>query len=725
MKKKTGSFLGYLLGTLGKPFFYLLLLIAGFFDFIFGSLSQASQKIQKINLAPIRLFKPKKIKTSFKLIFFLLGNLVSLVIILYFSFLVFKDLPSPTKLLNRQQSLSTKIYDRNGALLYKIYRGKNRTPILLKNLPDFVIQATIAIEDKDFYHHNGLSLRGIIRAIYQNLIFGKKTGGSTITQQLVKNALLSSEKTWRRKIKEAVLALLVEKKYSKDQILEMYFNEVGYGGSTYGIEEASQTYFGKSASELNLAEASLLAGLPASPTQFSPFGHIPKLAKEQQLTVLNRMQEDGYLTEIQKEEAYQQKLNFAPQETEIFAPHFVMYVKELLVQKYGEKMVEEGGLEVQTSLDLNIQESAQKIVNEEIKKLGNLHITNGAALVTNPKTGEILAMVGSKDYFAKDIDGNVNVTTSLRQPGSSIKPVNYSIALENGFTPATLIDDSPIVYKVPGQPPYSPINYDRRFHGEVPLRITLGSSYNVPAVKVLAAFGVKKMIVRGTEMGITSWTDPSRYGLSLTLGGGEVKMTDMAVTYGVLANLGIRVNLNPILEVKNSTGKILEKNPQGKETPVLNPGTAFLLTNILADNNARTPAFGPNSQLFIPDRPVAVKTGTTQNMRDNWTIGYTPSRLTAVWVGNNDNTPMSYVASGVTGASPIWRKIMDSLLNKKPKEEFPRPEEIIEVEICQASGTLPCQGCPSIKKEFFIKGTEPKFACNPNRFLNPEPTPNR
>jgi len=241
----------------------------------------------------------------------------------------------------------------------------------------------------------------------------------------------------------------------------------------------------------------------------------------------------------------------------------------------------------------------------------------------------------------------------------------------------------------------------------------------------LAMNGLTDFVASASAMGIATFKDPQNYGLSLTLGGGEVKMTDMAVTYGVLANLGIRVNLNPILEVKNSTGKILEKNPQGKETPVLNPGTAFLLTNILADNNARTPAFGPNSQLFIPDRPVAVKTGTTQNMRDNWTIGYTPSRLTAVWVGNNDNTPMSYVASGVTGASPIWRKIMDSLLNKKPKEEFPRPEEIIEVEICQASGTLPCQGCPSIKKEFFIKGTEPKFACNPNRFLNPEPTPNR
>ena len=773
--------MGYLLETLGKPFFYLLLLIAGFIDLILNYLAKApkitkknlvvkkiktlsfvsKRKISlpklkfslpklklsfpkitfpKINLALIRLFKSKKkiiyeakrakalkpkIKVPFKLLFFLLGNLVSLILIAYFSFLIFKDLPSPTKLLNRQQSLSTKIYDRNGTLLYKIYRGKNRTPISLKALPAFVIQATIAIEDKDFYHHNGLSLRGIIRAVYQNIILGEKTGGSTITQQLVKNALLSPEKTWRRKIKEAVLALLVEKKYSKDQILEMYFNEVGYGGSTYGIEEASQTYFSKSASELNLAEASLLAGLPASPTRFSPFGHNPETAKGRQEIVLRRMVEDGYISEEEMQKALSQKISFASQETEIFAPHFVMFVKDLLVEKYGENMVEEGGLEVKTSLDLGIQETAQKIVNEEIKKLGNLHITNGAALVTNPKTGEILAMIGSKNYFTKDIDGNVNVTTSLRQPGSSIKPINYSIALENGFTPATLIDDSPITYKVPGQPPYSPENYDRRFHGEVPLRIALGSSYNVPAVKVLAAFGVKKMIARGTEMGITSWTDPSRYGLSLTLGGGEIKMTDIAVVYGVLANSGIRVNLNPILEVKDGSGKILEKNSQGEETPVLNPGTAFLLTNILSDNNARTPAFGPNSQLFIPARPVAVKTGTTQNMRDNWTIGYTPSRLTAVWVGNNDNTPMSYVASGVTGASPIWRKIMDNILQNQTIEEFPRPEEITEVEICQTTGTLPCQGCPSVKKEYFIRGTEPKGACDPNRFLNPQPTPSR
>ena len=651
---------------------------------------------------------------------------IAVILFVVFYLLILKDLPSPTKLSSPNSfPLSTKIYDRNGKLLYDIFVEKNRTPIKLSELPVYVKNATLASEDKDFYKHGGFAIRGIVRAAI-NIVFRQKLqGGSTITQQLAKNALLSQERTIRRKIREAILTIAIETLYSKDKILEMYLNQIPYGGTAYGIGTASQTYFGKTADKLTLAEAALLAGLPASPTRYSPFGAHPELAKQRQEYVLEEMVKDKFIKNEEAETAKNKPLVYTVHGQGIKAPHFVMYVKDQLVEKYGQKTVDEGGLRVTTTLDLEIQELAQITVASEVAKLQKEKVSNGAALVTDPKTGEILAMVGSKDYFAKDIDGNVNVTTSLRQPGSSIKPVNYSIALENGFTPATLIDDSPIVYKVPGQPPYSPINYDRRFHGEVPLRITLGSSYNVPAVKVLAAFGVKKMIVRGTEMGITSWTDPSRYGLSLTLGGGEVKMTDMAVTYGVLANLGIRVNLNPILEVKNSTGKILEKNPQGKETPVLNPGTAFLLTNILADNNARTPAFGPNSQLFIPDRPVAVKTGTTQNMRDNWTIGYTPSRLTAVWVGNNDNTPMSYVASGVTGASPIWRKIMDSLLNKKPKEEFPRPEEIIEVEICQASGTLPCQGCPSIKKEFFIKGTEPKFACNPNRFLNPEPTPNR
>lgn len=725
MKKRTGNIFLSFFVAIGKPFFYLLLLFVYLLDLLTTAVKKLGEKLKRIIFPHFRrrkvriLYKvkitPPKFRISFKLVSFLLGGLTAFLVIYYLSLIIFKDLPSPQKLSQRPQSLTTKIYDRNDKLLYKIYRGENRTPVTLGELPAFVIQSTIAIEDKDFYHHRGLSWRGILRAVYQNLILGKKTGGSTITQQLVKNALLTPEKSWRRKIKEAILALLVEKKFSKDQILEMYFNEVGYGGSSYGIEEASQKYFGKQAAELSLAEASLLAGLPASPTRSSPFGHNPELAKERQAAVLRRMVEDGYINEKQMEEALKQKISFAPQETTILAPHFVMYVKDLLVQKYGEKMVEEGGLEVKTSLDLEIQETAQKIVKEEIAKLGNLHITNGAALITNPKTGEILAMVGSKDYFANDVDGNVNVTTSQRQPGSSIKPVNYSIALENGFTAATLLDDSPITYKIPGQPPYSPENYDRRFHGQIPLRIALGSSYNVPAVKVLAAFGVKKMIERGKEMGITSWDDPSHYGLSLTLGGGEVKMVDMAVVYGVLANNGIRVDLNPILEVKNSSGKVLEKSPQGKETPVLNPGVAFLLTNILADNGARTPAFGANSQLYIPNRSIAVKTGTTQNMRDNWTIGYAPSRLVAIWVGNNNSSSMSYVASGVTGASPIWRKIMDNLLANQPAENFPKPDEIKEMEICTLTGTLTCKGCPSVKKEYFLTGTEPAFACSPEK----------
>lgn len=669
----------------------------------------------KIHGHKVKILYPIKPSTFLKLISFFLGAVCAFFFIFYLSSLIFKDLPSPQKLSQQELNLTTKIYDQSGNLLYKIYQSQNRTPILLKDIPLFVKQATIAIEDKNFYYHSGLSWRGILRAVFLYVSKGKKTGGSTITQQLIKNTLLTSEKTFRRKIKEAVLAIMVEHKYSKDQILEMYLNRVGYGGSAYGIEEASQKYFEKHVKDLDLAEAALLAGLPASPTAYSPFGNHPQLALERQEFVLKRMLEDNHITKQEFEKAKNEDLKFASQTIDIKAPHFVMYVKELLVQKYGEKMVENGGLEVTTSIDLNLQKQAEQIVNEEIRKLGDLHITNGAVLITNPKTGEILAMVGAKDYFAKDIQGNFNVTTSLRQPGSSIKPVNYSIALENGFTPATLLDDSPITYLVPNQPPYSPINYDHKFHGQVPLRIALGSSYNVPAVKILAAFGVQKMIQRGQELGITSWNDPSRYGLSLTLGGGEVKMIDLAVVYGVLANNGVRVDLNPILEVKNSKGKILEKNVSGIQTPVLNPGVAFLLTSILSDNNARTPAFGSNSQLYIPNRQVAVKTGTTQNLRDNWTIGYTPTRLVAVWVGNNDNTPMSYVASGVTGASPIWRKIMDSLLENSPAENFPKPDEVKELEICTLTGTLACTGCPNIKKEYFLTGTEPKFACSPEK----------
>jgi len=668
-------------------------------------------------LVILSLFLSTLLKTKLpRFRFILLPCLLFVFIFMLYSVyqILFKDLPRPDKLLTRSPVLTTKIYDRNDQLLYKIYRNQNRTIVQLDDLPLSLLQATIAVEDAEFYNHHGLSLRGIVRAATTNIQTGELTGGSTITQQLIKNTLLTSEKTWRRKLQEMILAFQVEMRFSKDEILQMYLNEVSYGGSTYGIEEASWAHFNKSAKNLTLAESAFLAGLPASPTTFSPYGAHPELATERQKLVLSRMQQEGYINEEQEQQALTQQLVLFPPNIDIQAPHFVMYIKELLTQEYGERMVEEGGLEVKTSLDLNIQNHAQQIVQNEIKQLHSLHINNGAALVTNPQTGQILAMVGSADYFDLKNDGNVNVTTRLRQPGSSIKPVTYSLALASSFTAASLIPDTPISYQTPGQPTYAPHNYDNRYHGNVTLRTALGSSYNIPAVKVLSALGVNQMISQAQKMGITTWNDPSRFGLSLTLGGGDVTMIDMATVYGTLANLGNRVDLHPILEVKNYRGEILSPTPNtGSPTPVIDPKIAFIITDILADNSARQPAFGPRSWLNIANHPhVAVKTGTTTSLRDNWTIGYTPDYVVTVWVGNNDNSPMSYVASGITGASPIWNKIFTFLLANKPGKEFPKPEGLVNVEICPYTFSLSCNNCPK-KTEYFLPGTEPKSHCDP------------
>lgn len=635
--------------------------------------------------------------------------LVFLLIVSFFYSSVFKNLPRPHKLLTREQIISTKIYDRKGRLLYKIYRNQNRTLVEIDDLPSYLIDAAIAIEDKNFYQHQGFSLRGIFRALGQNLLDQPLQGGSTITQQLVKNALLTPEKTLKRKVKEIILAIQVETYFSKKEILQMYFNEVPYGGTAYGIEEASQTYFGKSARDLSLAEATLLAGLPAAPTRLSPFGARPHLAVLRQREVLNQMIKEDYITPREAEKAKTEKLTFLSPRNHIKAPHFVMFVKDILVENYGIQMVEEGGLEVVTSLDFEVQDQVQKVVKNEIQGLENFQISNGAALVTKPETGEVLAMVGSRNYFDQNIDGNVNVTIRQRQPGSAIKPVNYGYALENGYTAATIIHDTPITYKIPGSPAYSPVNYDRRFHGPITLRTALASSYNVPAVKVLSSYGVNKMIEMGKKLGITTWEDSSRFGLSLTLGGGDVKMTDMAVVYGSFANLGLKANLQPILEVKDYKGKVLEKINFKKER-VLNPKTAYLLTDILKDNQARAPAFGPNSDLMIPGHEVAVKTGTTNNKRDNWTIGYTQDFLVAIWVGNNDNSPMSRVTSGLTGASTIWHKIISKLLQEKEPHQFTKPSGLIKIKICSINGLLPCEGCPT-KEEYFLPGTRPTKHC--------------
>ncbi|MBT3249582.1 MAG: PBP1A family penicillin-binding protein [Candidatus Pacebacteria bacterium] len=639
---------------------------------------------------------------------------------------IFKDLPKTSQLIQDDQIVTTRILSRDSEVLFKIYEDENRTLVKLSDIPQHLIDATIATEDKNFYYHRGFSIQGIIRAAIANRQDNSiQQGGSTITQQLVKNRLLSRERTIQRKLRELVLSISVEFKFSKDDILEMYFNQVPYGGSAYGVEEAAQRYFGKNVTQLNLAESTMLAGLPAAPSVYSPFA-VPELAKRRQKEVLQRMVDDEYLDQTQADAAYNQSLNFQHDSIDIIAPHFVFYIKQLLAQQYGEAAINQGGLEVTTTLNLELQQAAQKIVTDEVNKLKPLRVNNGAALVTNPKTGEILAMVGSKDYFDFEHDGQVNVTLRSRQPGSSIKPLTYAIALENGKSPSSIIDDSPITYRSLGSPPYSPKNYDGKFHGKVTLRESLASSYNVPAVKTLAEIGVSNMLDKAELMGIDTWQDRSRFGLSLTLGGGEVKMTDMAELYSSFANQGKTTSLNPILEIKNYKGEILYRNtcvldnkgcPQNK---TLSPKVAYQISDILSDNQARTPAFGPRSVLHIPNQQVAVKTGTTNNLRDNWTIGYTTDYLTAVWVGNNDNLPMSYVASGITGASPIWNNIMRLLLDEDNPHTFPTPAGLIKVKICATTGTLPCAKCPVIKEELFVPGTEPQKACSPNWFNKKE-----
>lgn len=732
--------------TIGKPFYSILAII------VFEILPDLTRLLALLGRAIIsqpppspivqlpRISKRGKRIISRAIFFFpIIASLLGLVIASLFWVLILRDLPHPEDLVRKPRPLTTKINDRNGNLLFKIFRNQNRTYIPLTEIPQSVQEATIAIEDAEFYSHPGFSVRGIARAVERNVIRGQMTGGSTITQQLIKNALLTPERTFRRKIKEVILALWTELTFSKDKILEMYLNEVSYGGTAYGIEEASLLYFGKSARELTLAESALLAGLPGAPTHFSPFGANPELALGRQQVVLVRMAEEGYITPEQKREAQGEEVIYTPQKREIKAPHFVQWAKQVLVEKYGERLVEEGGLEVTTSLDLPTQEKVEKILTTEVQKLGRLNVSNGAVLVTNPGTGEVISMVGSQNYFNPK-SGNFNVTTALRQPGSSIKPINYAYALSHGYSPSSLLDDMPVTYRGDlGAPAYTPRNYDGRFRGKVTLRTSLGSSLNVPAVRVLASYGVDKMIELGKRMGIASWNGPKHFGLSLTLGSGEIRMTELAVAYGALANYGGQVDLDPILQVKDHTGKVLEGGACGwavvnfqdpsragklgncvKE--VLDPRVAFMITDIMSDNKARIPVFGGNSLLVIPNHPeVAVKTGTSQALRDNWAIGYTKEYLVAAWVGNNNNTPMSKIASGITGATPIWANIMKLLLADAPtpdKQYWQPPAGVVKLSICPATNTLTCGGCGGYE-DWFLEENQPTKHCT----IQPSPTP--
>ncbi len=649
-------------------------------------------------------------------------------VIITFALWLFWGIPLPTKLSSPDIPVSTKLFDRNGKLLYEIYAGTRRSPVKIEELPDYVKFATIAIEDKDFYKHSGFSYSGIARAAWKIVTRGKVEGGSTLSQQLVKNSLLTPERTVRRKAREFFLTLIVEGIYSKDQILSMYLNQIPYGSTAYGIETASELYFGKPAKDLSLAESTLIAGLPQSPTRYSPFGAHPELAKERQREVLNQMVKNEYINQEESDKAFSEELNYAEIKAPV-APHFALWVKDQLVEKYGEKRVEQGGLRVTTTLDLELQEYAQQEVATEVAKLKKQKVGNGAAIVTHPATGEILAMVGSKDYFAKDEDGKFNVMLAKRQPGSSIKPINYALAIKDKkITAATSFSDVPTCFSVAGQSLYCPKNYDGGFHGLVQTRFALGNSFNIPAVKILALNGIQNLIDFARKMGLETLTNADHYGLSLTLGGGEVRPIDMAQAFGVFANYGIKQPLIAVTKIEDWKGNVLEevktddKKLSGER--VLDTGTSFLVSHMLHDNNARTQAFGPSSFLNVKGHPeVSVKTGTTNDRRDNWTIGFTKQIVAVVWVGNNNNTSMSGAVSGVSGASPIWNKVMKFALDKSEKGDYDKdddghswplqPEEVVGASICaDTGGAIPSgdpnnPGCPA-RFEYFLSGTVPK-----------------
>lgn len=623
------------------------------------------------------------------------------------------NLPSPDKIV-RTQGFSTKILDRNGKLLYDVYANQNRTPVALNDMPVYLRQATVSIEDKNFYKHSGFDPVGILRGFLRIFTVGRSAGGSTVTQQLVKNVLLTNDRTLIRKIKEFVLAIQIEKKYSKDQILQMYLNEVPYGGTSWGVGAASETYFGKDVKDLNLVECAILAGMPQSPSAYSPYSSTPKAYIQRTKDVLRRMREDGHITKEQEASAVATlpDFQFKAKGTSLNAPHFVQYVQKILEDRYGQSSVEQGGLTVTTTLDLDLQDKAQTIVSEEIAKVEKQHITNGAAVVLNPDTGEILSMVGSKNFFADDYDGQVNVTTSKRQPGSSFKPFTYVTAFKKGYSPATLLMDVPTTFPGGiGQPDYNPVNYDGKFVGPVQVRYALANSRNVPAVKMLAKVGIKDVLQTATDLGITTLpptTDTlKKVGLSLTLGGGEVRLIDMVDAYCPFVNKGYKVDTIAILKVTDINGKVLENNTPQKGKQVLTEAQAFLISNILSDNNARADTFGVNSQLNIAN--VMVKTGTTNDKKDNWTIGGNLNAMVGVWVGNNDNSSMLNVASGVSGASPIWRRITQEALRGKKAVTFEVPSTVSQVAVDAVSGYAAHDGFAS-RSEYFIKGTEPTLA---------------
>ena len=595
------------------------------------------------------------------------------------------QVPSLETIEARKISQSTKIYDNTGkVLLFDVYQNTKRTVVPFDEISQYIKEATLSIEDKEFYSHKGIKPMSILRAILVNTSsLSYSQGGSTITQQVVKNSILVGDKTITRKLKELVLSLKLEQILSKDRIFDMYLNEIPYGGSIYGVEEASQAFFGKKSSEVTVAEAAYLASLPQAPSYYSPYGQHKDKLDERKNVVLKEMLRDGKISDAEYQTAVEEKVEFLPKsEKGIKAPHFVMFVKDYLEKKYGLDVLEQGGLRVTTTLNYDLQAKAEKIASQyaEINEK-NFNGTNDAFVAIDPKTGAILTMVGSRDYFSTTTDGNFNVTTAHRQPGSTFKPFAYAEAFIKGYTPETVLFDLPTQFSVKcpldnfttetDDSCYAPVNYDDKFRGPLTLREALAQSINVPSVKTLYLAGIRETINLATKMGIESLGDSGMYGLTLVLGGGEVSLLDMTSAYGVFATEGIRNSYISILKVEDKNGRILEE-AKPRPTRVLDPEIARKISDILSDNVARTPLYGANSVIYFGSREVAVKTGTTNNYKDAWIIGYTPSVVVGTWAGNNDNTPMAKKVSGLIVA-PMWRVFMDEVLKTVPVETFTEP----------------------------------------------------
>ena len=634
----------------------------------------------------------------------------------------FWDLPSVNSIQANLETPSIRITDRNGRLLYDILpeQGGRHAVLSFDDIPQCMKDATIAVEDKNFYSNPGIDFEGILRALWIDLRGGETiAGGSTITQQVARNLLLSQneryERTLRRKLRETFLAWELTQKYSKNDILALYFNQVNYGGMAYGVEAAAQTYFGKSASDLILPECSLLAGLPQAPGLYDPFTN-PDLAKQRQQVVLGLMETQGYITDEQRVEAEAAPLSYNPAPYPIEAPHFIWIIKDQLDELFSSgKLNPNQSLAVRTTLDLNDQNLAEQIVARHIEDFKpkpneiNHNVNNAALVILDSHNGEILALVGSADYFDSSIDGALDMATSPRQTGSAFKPFIYALALDpnqsDPWTAATSLLDVSTTFITHNGQPYTPVDYDGREHGPVSVREALASSLNIPAVRTLKKVGVENTINLADHLGITSLGDPQDYDLSLVLGGGEVSLLQLSTAYASLANGGYYTGNNSILDIRDADGNLLYTQDQTPPLQVFDPRVVWLISDILSDDRAREIGFGLNSTLKI-DHTAAVKTGTTTNFHDNWTIGYTPDLLVGVWVGNSNYEAMHDV-TGVTGAAPIWNETMRALLAGKPDEPFVRPDGMKQVEVCDLSGLLPTPACPHTRMEWFINGTQP------------------